>query len=78
VNLLVEHQPTRRRWVGNDPLPENPLKIPDPYNNVQAVRLEAPQPGRYLIQLTAVNVQKPQDIALVATGAFGGAPLVRL
>jgi serine protease AprX len=78
VNLLVEHQPTRRRWVGNAKLPENPLKLPDPFNNVQVVRLEAPEPGRYLVQLTATNILNPQDVALVVTGNFDGPLLAHL
>ncbi len=54
--------------MGNENLPMS-LKIPDPDNNVEVVRLENPQKGNYLIQISATNLLKlPQDFALVVTG----------
>lgn len=47
----------------------NSLNIPDPDNNVEAVRIENVPVGTYLIQVTASNLLKgPQDFALVVTG----------
>ncbi len=68
LNLFVQHEPSRKKWMGNADLPMG-LKIPDPDNNVEVVRLENPPPGDYLIQISATNLlQTPQDFALVVTG----------
>lgn len=68
LNLFVQHLNTGEKWIGNKDLPIG-LKIPDPDNPVEAVRLEKPKAGDYLIQITATNILKaPQDFALVATG----------
>lgn len=67
VNLMVQHIPTGKKWVGNANLPD-PLTSPDPDNNVEVVRMQTPAPGTYLIQVFAGNLLKvPQDFALVVT-----------
>jgi subtilisin family serine protease len=71
--LLVEHQPSRRRWVANADVPLA-LMTPDPDNNVHIVRIATPPAGRYLIQVAARNLLKPpQDYALVVAGELNGA-----
>jgi len=68
LNLFVQHLPSGKKWIGNEHLPMG-LKIPDPDNNVEVVRLENPPAGNYLIQISATNLLKgPQDFALVVTG----------
>lgn len=68
LNLFVQHLPSGQKWIGNEHLPMG-LKIPDPDNNVEAVRLDNPPAGSYLIQISATNLLKgPQDFALVVTG----------
>jgi len=68
LNLFVEHTPTKQKWMGNANLPLN-LKIPDPDNNVEVVRLDPPPAGDYLIQISATTLLKgPQDFALVVSG----------
>ncbi|HEX5872934.1 MAG TPA: S8 family serine peptidase, partial [Longimicrobium sp.] len=60
------------RWVGNQDLPYNPKRVPDPYNNVQVIRIDDPAPGQYLIKVSATSILQPQDFALVVTGDFDG------
>jgi serine protease AprX len=68
LNLFVQDQQTSKKWMGNENLP-NSLKIPDPDNNVETVRIENPSSGNYLIQVDALNLLRPgQDFALVVTG----------
>ncbi len=68
LNLFVQYPHSGQKWIGNENLPMG-LKIPDPDNNVEVVRLEKPQHGDYLIQVAATNLlQAPQDFALVVTG----------
>jgi serine protease AprX len=68
LNLFIEHEPTHTKWFGNQDAPRD-LKIPDPDNNIEIVRLENPAAGTYLIQISAVNLLgAPQDFALVVTG----------
>ena len=68
LNLFVQHLPTGQKWLGNASVPGS-LKIPDPDNNVEIVRLETPTAGEYEIQVVASNLLRgPQDYALVATG----------
>lgn len=74
INLFSEFQETSGntfKVIGNEEfsnLPGN-LHIPDPHNNVEVVRIETPNTGRCLIQLTASNLlQIDQDFALVVTG----------
>jgi serine protease AprX len=70
LNLFMEHEQSASRWIGNPHVPKD-LKIPDPDNNIEVVRLENPAPGDYLIQISARNLLRtPQDYALVVTGAL--------
>jgi hypothetical protein len=72
LNLILEHRETGRRRMGNEGLPMS-LNIPDPENNVEVIRLEDPEPGTYLIQVSATNLLRGgQDFALVVTGKLGG------
>lgn len=67
LNLFVE-RPDGTKVIGNQQLP-NSLKIPDPDNNVEIVRLDGAAPGTYRLQVTAQNLLKsPQDFALVILG----------
>ncbi len=67
LNLFLE-RPDLTKVLGNEALP-NSLKIPDPDNNVEIVRLDAAPPGTYRIQVIAANILKPpQDFALVILG----------
>lgn len=71
LNLFVQHMQTGQKWIGNADLPMG-LKIPDPDNNVEVLRLKNPPPGDYLIQVSAINLlQAPQDFALVVSGELG-------
>jgi serine protease AprX len=66
LNLFVQ-KPDLTKVVGNEQVP-NSLKIPDPDNNVESVRIDNPPAGVYLIQVAATNLLKgPQDYALVVT-----------
>jgi subtilisin family serine protease len=68
LNLFVQHSQSGQKWIGNTQLPMG-LKIPDPDNNVEMVRIENPPAGDYLIQISVTNLLKgPQDFALVVTG----------
>jgi hypothetical protein len=72
LDLFVQHLPSRQKWMGNGNLPGS-LKIPDPENNVEVVRLDNPLPGEYLVQITATNLLAgPQDYALVVAGQLQG------
>ena len=69
LNLFLQ-APDGTKYMGNQQLRLG-LKIPDADNNVEVVRITAPDPGRYLIQITAQNLLKaPQDFALVVTGSL--------
>lgn len=69
LNLFVQSQTTGKKWVGNQDLPMR-LSPVDGENNVEIVRIDAPPPGDYLIQIAAQNLLRPQgqDFALVVTG----------
>jgi hypothetical protein len=68
LNLFVQHSQSGQKWIGNAQLPMS-LKIPDPDNNIEVVRLENPPAGDYLIQVSCTNLlQGPQDFTLVVTG----------
>jgi len=70
LNLFIQNLQSEQKWMGNEDLPLS-LTIPDSDNNVEVVRLEAPQAGEYMIQVSASNLLKgPQDFALVITGAL--------
>ena len=74
LNLFVQ-LPTGQKIFGNAQI-SNGLNIPDPDNNVEAVRIDNPAVGQYLIQIGATNLLKaPQDFALVVTGE-GVSPLI--
>jgi serine protease AprX len=75
LNLFVQHLPSKNKWMGNPGLPDS-MNIPDPDNNVESVRIENPEAGDYLIQISVTNLLKgPQDFALVVTGD-GVSPLI--
>lgn len=68
LNLIVQHLESNTRWMGNQDLPDA-LVIPDPDNNVEAVKIQNPAQGTYLVQVFVGNLlQLPQDFALVVTG----------
>ncbi|HVT15510.1 MAG TPA: S8 family serine peptidase [Thermoanaerobaculia bacterium] len=68
VSLMVNHLPSGMKWQGNEHLADA-LRLPDPDNNVEVVRLPNPAAGTYLIQVFAPNLLKPpQDFALVVAG----------
>lgn len=68
LNVFLEDETTKRKFIGNEDVP-NSLKIPDPDNNVEIIRVESPTSGSYLIQVSASNLlSSPQDFALVVTG----------
>ena len=68
LNLFVQDLQTGTKSWGNEKAPAG-LRCPDPDNNVEVVRLQNPNAGNYLIQITATNIlQGPQDFALVVTG----------
>jgi hypothetical protein len=74
---MVLQQPDGQKRLGNEDVPQG-LKIPDPTNNVEVIRIDDPAPGTYTVQIFARNLLRgPQDFALVVTGALGS-PLVRV
>lgn len=68
LNLFVQSLTDGQKWLGNSDLPMS-LKIPDPDNNVEIIRIDQPQ-GDYLVQIVASNLLRAsgQDFALVITG----------
>ena len=65
--------PGGKRFVGNADMP-NPLTRSDADNNVEVVRIDAPEAGKYTLQVFARNLLRPpQDYALVVTGNLGSA-----
>lgn len=71
LNLLVQG-PDKKKLLGNEQVPMT-LNIPDPTNNVEIVRVDAPAAGTWTIQISASNLLKPpQDFALVITGDLNG------
>ena len=73
LNLFVQSPDRKTKWTGNQDLPMR-LSPLDSDNNVEIVRIETPQAGSYLIQVSAQNLlgEKPQDFALVVTGDLKG------
>jgi serine protease AprX len=68
LNLFLQHIQSGVKWIGNENLPMS-LAGPDSDNNVEILRLDTPQAGDYLIQITATNLlQGLQDFALVVSG----------
>ena len=77
LNLMVQHAESMTKYLGNAELPDA-LTLPDPDNNVECVRIEAPAPGTYSVQVLAGNLTRPpQDFALVVTGV-GISPLTEV
>ena len=73
LNLLLEHGPSRRKWSGNQNR-RTEFKSPDPGNNVQVVRIDAPPAGGYTVQVSATEVLRgPQPFALVVAGGVDSA-----
>ena len=73
LNMQVQCLATGEKWVGNANLPMG-LRMPDPDNNVELVRIPQPVAGDYLIQIAASNLLSTggQDFALVVTGDLVG------
>jgi serine protease AprX len=68
LDLFLEYRQTRQKWFGNADA-RRLVNAPDRENTVEVIRLDNPQPGSYLIQVTAHNILRaPQDFALVVTG----------
>jgi serine protease AprX len=68
LNLIVQHQQTGKKYVGNEKLPGALMPL-DTDNNVECIRIDAAPAGIYFIQVFASNLLKaPQDFALVVTG----------
>jgi hypothetical protein len=70
LNLFLLRVASNLKWLGNEDLPMS-LGIPDPTNNVEVIRIEDPDPGEYLVQVSASNLLQTdpgQDFALVVTG----------
>ena len=67
LNLLLDFNPTGKKWVGNEMAP-SVLRMPDPTNNVETVIIENAAAGGYTMQITATNLLKgTQDFAFVIT-----------
>lgn len=67
LNLFLQ-LPSGEKVSGNTNLPQKLTRL-DRDNNVEIIRLEDPEPGNYLIQITASNLLRgSQDFALVLTG----------
>jgi hypothetical protein len=76
--LLIVDNAAGEKFVGNGRAAST-LHISgmskDPFNNVQVVRIDAPNPGPYTIAATADNLlQPPQAFALVVTGDLMSEP----
>jgi serine protease AprX len=68
LNLMVQHVESNTKWMGNQDLPDA-LTIPDPDNNVEAIKVTNAPQGTYYIQIFVGNMLKPpQDFALVVAG----------
>ncbi|MBN9685190.1 MULTISPECIES: S8 family serine peptidase [unclassified Corallococcus] len=65
---LTVQSPNGRKWLGNGKRSSQGVAIWDDLNNVSIVRFEAPEAGRYFVQVEAWNLLKIQDYALVVTG----------
>ncbi|RKG86631.1 hypothetical protein D7W82_16070 [Corallococcus sp. CA049B] len=65
---LTVQSPDGRKWLGNGKRSSQGVPIWDDLNNASIVRFEAPEAGRYFVQVEAWNVLKLQDYALVVTG----------
>jgi len=73
LNLIVRSPSGARKWWGNEGSPFA-LKHTDTTNNVEIVRIAAPEAGAYTVDVIASNLPFPktnQSFALVVTGALG-------
>jgi serine protease AprX len=71
LNLVVESPGRTRKWLGNGRVTRIGVPIPDRGNNVEVVRIDAPEAGKYLVRISSkLILKRPQDFALVATGAL--------
>jgi subtilisin family serine protease len=69
LNLVLQNVNTSQKWMGNADLPDR-LVLPDPDNNVEAIRIPNAAAGAYLVQVFVGNLlASPQDFALVVTGS---------
>lgn len=71
VQIILEHQPSRTKWVGNINRPTIQPILPGNTmsDNVQIIRVDGAQPGDYLIQVyTETLLKPPQDFAFVISG----------
>lgn len=68
LTMILEHVPTRTKYLGNAQVPLG-FKTPDPTNNVVIIKLDQAPAGEYVIQFEAYNLLKPpQDFAFVLIG----------
>ena len=69
LNLTVQKPGSPRKIVGNSALPQKVTPF-DCDNNVERVRIEDPEAGEYLIQVSAANLLNSdgQAFALVVSG----------
>lgn len=71
LDLAVRRAGSPKRWIGN----EDRIQLRkdfDRQNNVEIVRIDAPEAGIYQIRVAAWNILRPpQPFALVVTGAIG-------
>jgi hypothetical protein len=75
LNLLVQ-TPSNTKLTGNFQLRMG-LQPMDTDNNVEVIRINSPQKGDYLIQITAANLlQSPREYALTVTGDLGTSKLL--
>ncbi|HKG89582.1 MAG TPA: hypothetical protein VKA95_14775, partial [Nitrososphaeraceae archaeon] len=68
LNLSLMHKESGQLWLGNQDRLSH-VKIRDPDNNVEVIRLENPLAGTYNVFIDCMNMLLgPQDFALVLTG----------
>jgi subtilisin family serine protease len=66
--VMLEHSGSGRKWLGNANR-RTEFRGPDRGNNVQVIRIEAPESGAYRIQVsTPTLLHPPQAFSLVVTG----------
>jgi serine protease AprX len=79
LGLMLEHQQSRTRWLGNQDVPDRVFVGFDRNNNVQVIRMPQAPEGEYVIYIVACNLVRPgQDFALVLLGALGNGDLTGL
>ena len=78
LGILLEHQGTVKKWLGNADRLDAITPI-DRDNNVHVIHIENPPVGDYVIQIFARNLLRPpQDFALVVFGQTGSDQLTRI